>query len=205
MGLLLQLVGTGRPALETPFYALLLLVDITADSLDTGRLAQLVITLVVPRSSVKYTSANILLGGAIESGASQASQQMGGYKTAYMTKTPPRAVFYGQVIGTYVGAVVAVFLYKVYTSVKTIPSEEFGIPDAHLYIVASRFIRRQGLPPRASTFTLVAFLLGATFSTLRIVAGKRRWRVFVPSGVALAIGRLEHFFKFFNLTMNRNT
>lgn len=153
-----------------------------------GRLAQLVITLMVPSTSPKYTSANLLLGGAIESGASQSSQQMGGYRTAHMTKTPPRAVFYAQLVGSYVGALVSTALYRLYTSVKTIPSQEFNVPDAQFYLITSRFIRQQDLPPRASTFALGAFVLGALFSTVKIVGSKRWWRDFIPSGIALAIG-----------------
>lgn len=155
----------------------------------TGRLAQFAIRLVIPVSSQKYTSANLLLGGAIESGASQAAQQMGGLRTAYMTQTAPRAVFYGQLIGSYVGAFIATILYKIYTSVKKIPSEEFGVPDAHLYLITSRFIRQDGLPHGALNFALGAFMLGAASATLRIVGSGHRWREFIPSGVAMAIGK----------------
>jgi uncharacterized oligopeptide transporter (OPT) family protein len=151
-------------------------------------LAQFAITLVVPGSSPQYTSANLLLGGAIESGAAQAAQQMSGFKTAYMTKTPPRAVFYGEIIGSYIGLLIAVILYKIYTSIKAIPGEEFSVPDAHLYIVASRFIRQEGLPPMAMKFALVAFLLGSAFGILRIIANKQWWRNLIPSGVAMAMG-----------------
>lgn len=99
---------------------------------------------------------------------------MNGFKTAYMTRTAPRAVFYGQVVGSYVGAVLATILYKTYISVKEIPSEEFSIPDAHLYIVASRFIRQHGLPQQAMPFMLGAFVLGSILSILRIL-GFSRW------------------------------
>lgn len=96
--------------------------------------------LVVATSSGKYTSSNLLLGGAIESTASQASQHMGGQKTAYMTQTAPRAVFYGQAIGSSIGALFATVLYKIYTSVKSILSEELSVPDAHIYLVACRLL-----------------------------------------------------------------
>ncbi|KAL6830020.1 OPT oligopeptide transporter domain-containing protein [Trichoderma camerunense] len=157
-------------------------------ALAIGRLAQLAITLVVPPYSQKYTSANLLLGGAIESGAAQAAQQMGGFKTAYMTRTPPKAVLYAEMAGSYIGVLMAVVLYKMYTSAKVVPGEAFGVPDAHLYIVASRLIRQQGLPSMAMSFASAAFLLGAAFGTLRIIADKQWWRNLIPSGVAMAIG-----------------
>ncbi|KAH6868973.1 OPT oligopeptide transporter protein-domain-containing protein [Thelonectria olida] len=157
-------------------------------SLAIGRLAQFAITLVVRASSQKYTSANLLLGGAIESSAAQAAQQMGSFKTAYLTRTAPRAVLYGQIIESYIRVLITAVLYKIYTSVKMIPSEEFNVPDARLYIMASRLFRQQELPPMAMNFALGAFLLGAAFGTLRIVASKQWWRYLIPSGVGMAMG-----------------
>lgn len=155
----------------------------------TGRVAQLVIGLLVPQSSAKYTSANLLLGGAVESGASQAAQQMGGLKTAYLTQTAPRAVFYGQMIGSFAGALLATLLYRAYTAVKTLPSAEFGMPDAYLYIVVSRLLRQQsGMPPDVLGFFVAAAVLGAAFGTIRILASRRWWRDLVPSGTAMGIG-----------------
>ena len=46
-------------------------------------------------------------------------------------------------IGSYTGALITAVLYKIYTTVKKIPSEEFSIPDSHLYVVACRLIRRR--------------------------------------------------------------
>ncbi|KAF2788846.1 hypothetical protein K505DRAFT_341750 [Melanomma pulvis-pyrius CBS 109.77] len=114
------------------------------------RVAQLIIGLLVPSSRSGYMSANLLLGGLVEAGASQASQHMGGQKTAYVTETAPRAVFYGQMI-------------------------EFGVPDAHVWLVAARLIHQQGLPDRDLEFSIGAFVMGAGLSLLRIVA-RRYWR-----------------------------
>jgi hypothetical protein len=61
--------------------------------------------------------------------------------------------------------------------------------DAHLYLVASRFIRRQELPSGAMSFVLTAFMLGAVFSTLRILGAKHWWREFTPSSVVMMIGK----------------
>jgi len=154
-----------------------------------GRISQLIIALLVPASRSKYMSANLLLGGFVESGASQAAQHMGGQKTAYMTETAPRAVFYGQIIGSFVGTLIATLAYRLYTSVQTFPSKEFDIPDAHMWLVAARFIHQQGLPPRALDFSIAAFVIGAGLSVLRIMGQRYWWRKFIPSGVAMAIGK----------------
>lgn len=155
-----------------------------------GRLAQLVVGLLVPSSRPEYMSANLLLGGLVESGASQASQHMGGQKTAYMTETAPRAVFYGQMIGTFVGTIVATLAYRIYTIAREFPSKEFEVPDAHIWLVAARFIHQQGLPDKAMEFTIATFLVGAGLSALKIIGRLHWWAFLVPSGVAMAIGKL---------------
>lgn len=156
-----------------------------------GRVAQLVVGLLVPNSRPEYMSANLLLGGLVESGASQASQHMGGQRTAYMTETAPRAVFYGQMIGTFIGTLVATLAYRVYTTAREFPSKEFEVPDAHVWLVAARLIHQQGLPDKAMEFTIVAFVVGAGLSALRILGRPYWWAILVPSGVAMAIGKLR--------------
>ncbi|KAH8729235.1 OPT oligopeptide transporter protein-domain-containing protein [Ilyonectria robusta] len=157
-------------------------------ALAVGTIAQLIASLVVPSSSAQYMPANLLFGGVVEAGASQAAQHMGGLKTAYITQTPPRAVFWGQMVGSFAGALIATFLYRAYTTVKELPSGEFGIPDGYLYLVAARFLRQQGLPPGAIHFSIGALVLGAVLSAFRIMGSEPWWRPFVPSGIAMAIG-----------------
>jgi uncharacterized oligopeptide transporter (OPT) family protein len=108
-----------------------------------------------------------------------------------MTRTAPRAIFYSQIIGSFAGTLIATLVYKIYTSVKEIPSEEFGIPEAHMWLVGAKLIYQQGLPARALDFAIGAFLIGAVFSILRILGSIRNhwWRGLVPSGVAVAIGK----------------
>ena len=100
----------------------------------------------------------------VEAGA---SQQIGDLKTAYMTRTAPRNIFYSQIIGSFAGTLIATLVYKIYTSVKKIPNEEFGIPEAHMWLVAARLVYQQGLlPARALDFAIGAFLIGAVLSIL---------------------------------------
>lgn len=54
-------------------------------ALAVGRIAQLIASIVVPSSSAQYMPANLLFGGVVEAGASQAAQHMGGLKTEYIT------------------------------------------------------------------------------------------------------------------------
>lgn len=49
-------------------------------------------------------------------GALQAGELMQDLKTGHLIGAAPTAQFWGQVIGTSVGAIVSAFLYKLYTS-----------------------------------------------------------------------------------------
>lgn len=160
---------------------------------DTGRAAQCIIGLLFPASNSNHIFANLILSNVVEARALQASQQIGGLKTAYMTRTAPRAIFYSQMIGSFAGPLITTLIYKIYTSVKVIPNEEFGIPEAHMWLVAARLIYQQGLPTRALDFAIGAFLIGAVFSILRILGSNRWWRSLVPSGVAIATGKKNTF------------
>ena len=79
-----------------------------------GRAAQCIIGLLIPASNSNHIIANLLLGCVVESGASQASQQIGDLKTAYMTRTAPRNIFYSQIIrvGSFAGTLIATLVYK---------------------------------------------------------------------------------------------
>lgn len=106
-----------------------------------------------------------------------------------MTRTAPRATYLGQMVGSLAGTLIATLVYRIFTSVKQISSEEFGIPDAPLWLVAAKVIYQQGLAPRGLNFAIGAFVIGAAFSILRILGSNRLWRSFVPSGVAIAIDK----------------
>ena len=156
-----------------------------------GRLAQFLISLMDPSISAKFISSNLLLAGAVETVASQASQHIGGLKTAYMTRTPPRAVLYSQIIGTVAGTLVATLAYRLYTSTKKIPSSELGVPDAYVWLVAAKLFRQEGLPDAALEFAIAASVLGGILCVLKILGDKHWWKNWVPSPVAMAVGESD--------------
>ncbi|KAF2810564.1 uncharacterized protein BDZ99DRAFT_386590, partial [Mytilinidion resinicola] len=153
-----------------------------------SRTAQCILRLFIPPSVSGHIMYNIAMGGVVEAGAWQASQHMAWSKTAHMTRTPPRAVFYGQVIGSLSGAIVATLLYRLYTSAKNFPGDEYAIPDGHMWLITAKLIYKRGLPPQVFNFALATTLVGAISGILRIV-GEDTWRQdFIPSGIAVTVG-----------------
>lgn len=142
------------------------------------------------------------MAGVVEAGAWQACQQMGDLKTAYLVRTPPRAIFFGQIIGSIVGCFVGTGIYRLYTSIKVIPSAELPVPDAHLWLVAAKLIYGQGLPPQSFNFAIGAIVLGAACGAVRIVGSGRWWREHVPSGIAVAVGTLINCLRFASGTLS---
>ena len=71
-------------------------------------------------------------------------------------------------IGSFAGCFIATFLYKLYSAVKTIPSDEFPVPDApYLVRWGAAYVFRKGLPPGIVGFALAASALGFIFGALR--------------------------------------
>ncbi|CAK7228295.1 OPT super [Sporothrix curviconia] len=81
-----------------------------------SKLTQLFFALIVPRAHQNSVLINLVAGAVSEAGALQAGELMQDLKTGHLIGAAPTAQFWGQVIGTSVGAVVSAFLYKLYTS-----------------------------------------------------------------------------------------
>ncbi|KAI3342591.1 OPT oligopeptide transporter protein-domain-containing protein [Ustulina deusta] len=113
---------------------------------------------------------------------------MGGLKTAFMTRTAPRAVLYAQMIGSVCGALISTVVYRIYTSVKTIPSKELGVPEAYLWLASARINQRRGLPSKVWPFMAVAFFSGALMSLIRLRFASHRCKEYIPSSIAMAVG-----------------
>lgn len=161
-------------------------------NLTPGKLAQFVFGAVIPISNPNAILATIAMAGVVEAGAWQACQQMGDLKTAYLVKAPPKSIFYGQMFGSAVGAFVGTGIYRLYTTIKPIPSDELPVPDAHLWLLVAKLVYGKGLPPQSFNFAIGATMIGAIWGGLRIAGFNRWWRDLVPSGIAVAAGELLH-------------
>ncbi|EXJ67450.1 uncharacterized protein A1O5_09463 [Cladophialophora psammophila CBS 110553] len=163
-----------------------------------SKLTQLVFALITPTGPHANHSIiiNLLAGAVSEAGALQAGDILQDLKAGHLIGASPKAQFYGQLIGSVVGAFVSAAVYKLYVSVYPIPGDLFEIPTAYVWIFTARLVTGKGLPPMAWQFAL---LFGAVFvltTTLRIYLlayrDSKRWckalHPWIPGGIAVAVG-----------------
>ncbi|GAA5962691.1 hypothetical protein JCM21900_006785 [Sporobolomyces salmonicolor] len=156
-----------------------------------GKISQLVFAVIQPNNVV----ANLVAGGISEAGAQQAGDLMQDLKTGYLWKASPRAQFRGQMIGSFASVFVSTALYCLYRRAYELPSTNFPVPTAAIWLNLARLVNRGELPPRSKEAML---LFGGTFvvlASLKAVANARTgdgkgstWARYIPSGIAFAIG-----------------
>lgn len=162
-----------------------------------SKLTQLIFAIVTPPGSKNAVTINLLAGAISESGALQAGDLLQDLKTGHLLGASPKAQFYGQLIGSAVGAVVSASVYKLYTRVYEIPSGLFQVPTAYVWIFTARLVTGNGLPLHISEFAAGAALIWAVFTGLRIYGNSfhgrthaygHLWQPYIPGGIAVAVG-----------------
>lgn len=155
-----------------------------------SKLTQLLFALATPKDHPNSVVINLLAGAISESGALQAGDLLQDLKTGHLLGASPKAQFYGQLIGSGVGAVVSALVYKLYTSVYTIPSGLFQVPTGYVWIFTARLVTGQGLPPMVPTFAAAAAVIWACLTALRIYGNAKNapWVPYIPGGIAVAVG-----------------
>ncbi|KAJ5351306.1 hypothetical protein N7452_000280 [Penicillium brevicompactum] len=165
-----------------------------------SKLTQLLFSLVTPSSHFSRRSAlvtNLLAGAVSESGALQAGDMMQDLKTGHLLGASPKAQFYGQMIGSLVGAVLSTAVYKLYVNVYEVPGEMFQTPTAYVWIFTARLVTGQGLPDMAWQASFVAGTVWVIITALRIATASPAfsqngnppaWRSWIPGGIAVAVG-----------------
>ena len=149
-----------------------------------SKLTQLLFALVTPSITT-----NLLAGAISESAATQAGDLMQDLKTGHLLGASPAAQFYGQLIGSVVGAVASAGVYKAYTNVYRIGEGQFEVPTAFVWVFTARLVTGKGLPEMASTFAFAAGAIYAVLTALRLAAKGRGWvQNAIPGGIAVAVG-----------------
>ena len=153
-----------------------------------SKITQLIFALVIPSSNPNAIAINLLAGAVSESGALQAGDMMQDLKTGHLLGAAPSAQFWGQMIGSLVGAIVSAGVYKLYTSVYEIPGGMFQVPTAYVWIFTARLVTGQGLPEMAWQWALGAGIIFAFLTAARISGQELWWQPYVPGGIAVAVG-----------------
>lgn len=162
-----------------------------------SKLTQLIFALVTPRGTPNGVVINLLAGGISEAGALQAGDLLQDLKTGHLLGASPKAQFYGQLIGSGVGAIVSAVVYKLYTNVYKIPGGLFQVPTGFVWIFTARLVTGQGLPPKTPEFAALFAVIWSIFTIIRIYGQAVRkadgtkgadWVAYVPGGIAVAVG-----------------
>lgn len=152
-----------------------------------SKLTQLAFAAILPHTPAAIP-ANLLAGAITEAAALQAGDMMQDLKTGHILGASPKYQFYGQIIGSGIGAVVSACVYKLYTSVYTIPGGQFQIPTGYVWIFTARLVTGQGLPAKAGQAASIAGAVWSVLTILRIRGHGKWWQPYIPGGVAVAVG-----------------
>ncbi|KJY01773.1 OPT oligopeptide transporter like protein [Zymoseptoria brevis] len=155
-----------------------------------SKLTQLVFAGLAPAGTKNAVVINLIAGGISEAGALQAGDLLQDLKTGHLLGASPKAQFWGQLIGSGVGAVVSALVYRLYTNVYTIPGGLFQVPTGFVWVFTARLVTGQGLPPKAGAFAAGAAAIWAVLTAVRIygTSNKASWLPYVPGGIAVAVG-----------------
>lgn len=154
-----------------------------------SKLAQLFFALIIPQSNKNSVLINLIAGAVSEAGALQAGDLMQDLKTGHLLGAAPNAQFWGQMIGSAVGAVVSALIYRLYTSVYEVPGVLFEVPTSYVWIFTARLVTGQGLPYMAWQWALGAGAIFTITTIIRIIGTGKAWHPYVPGGIAVAVGK----------------
>lgn len=167
-----------------------------------SKLTQVIFSLATPAGQFSRRTAlvtNLLAGAVSESGALQAGDMMQDLKTGHILGASPKAQFYGQMIGSLIGAVLSTAVYKMYVGVYQVPGPMFQTPTAYTWVMTARLVTGQGLPPMAWQASILAGIAFIAITILRIIGASpianggqhgatAPWRAWIPGGIAVAVG-----------------
>jgi len=163
-----------------------------------SKLTQLVFAFVTPTTGPAAKNSiiiNLVAGAISESAALQAGDLMQDLKTGHLLGAAPNAQFWGQIIGSAVGAVLSAAVYKLYTHVYTIPGGLFQVPTGYVWVFTARLVNGKGLPPKVAEWAAGAAVIFAISTMMRVwgVARKKAgmagwWVDWIPGGIAVAVG-----------------
>jgi OPT family oligopeptide transporter len=153
-----------------------------------SKLAQLFFAVIIPQTNKNSVLINLVAGAVSEAGALQAGDLMQDLKTGHLLGAAPNAQFWGQIIGSAVGAVVSALIYRLYTSVYEVPGDLFQVPTGYVWIFTARLVTGKGLPPMAAQWAAGAAVVFAITTIIKMSNSGKIWHPWVPGGIAVAVG-----------------
>jgi uncharacterized oligopeptide transporter (OPT) family protein len=154
-----------------------------------SKLAQLFFAVIVPQSNKNSVIINLIAGAVSEAGALQAGDLMQDLKTGHLLGAAPNAQFWGQIIGSAVGAIASALIYRLYTGVYEIPGKLFEVPTGYIWIFTARLVTGKGLPHMAFQWATGAAVIFTITTAIRSSGALSRWHPYIPGGIAVAVGK----------------
>jgi uncharacterized oligopeptide transporter (OPT) family protein len=154
-----------------------------------SKLAQLFFALIIPQSNKNSVLINLIAGAVSEAGALQAGDLMQDLKTGHLVGAAPNAQFWGQMIGSSIGAIASALIYRLYTSVYEVPGDLFQVPTGYVWIFTARLVTGKGLPPMAAQWAFGAAIIFTATTIVRIIGAGKAWHPYIPGGIAVAVGK----------------
>jgi OPT family oligopeptide transporter len=164
-----------------------------------SKLAQLFFAVIIPQTNKNSVLINLVAGAVSEAGALQAGDLMQDLKTGHLLGAAPNAQFWGQIIGSAVGAVVSALIYRLYTSVYKVPGDLFQVPTGYVWIFTARLVTGKGLPPMAAQWAAGAAVIFAITTIIKMSNPGKIWYPWIPGGIAVAVGMSYHL-SYFRIT-----
>ena len=170
-----------------------------------SKLTQLFFAVIIPRLNSNSVIINLVAGAVSEAGALQAGDMLQDLKTGHILGASPKAQFYGQLIGSFVGAIASALVYRLYTSVYPVPGDLLQIPTGYVWIFTARLVTGQGLPPMAREWAIAAAIVFGFATVARIGGSSKWWQAFIPGGIAVAVGEFPLLAQGSDWTTSLNT
>lgn len=153
-----------------------------------AKLCQLIIGRLVSRTNPNALAVNLVAGGIAEAGAVQSGFMMQNLKTGHLTGASSTTQFYGQLLGSVLGAIVSSALYHLYTFVYQVPGDIFQVPSAFIWLAGARLAIGEGLPEGVPKFALMTAITFGLCAIARLRYSNRSWCYLIPSGIPFAVG-----------------
>lgn len=152
--------------------------------------SQILFAVIMRQSHNEAIVTNVLAASIATAGASQSGDLAYDFKIGQLAGAHLNVQIWAHVIGSTIGAVVSVIMYKIFTNHYPIPGSVFPIPSSFIQINTAKLLLAEGLPEGALEYMVGFGVLFVAIAILKNLSGKQSWTRLIPSGTSVAIGKL---------------